>query len=182
LGDLGSSPALLVRSAINYGQIFLGTPHRFQSTKDAEDQLCKLILLPGPEVKDDIPTKAKELARQVIGINRRFLATKIPDRAVIFNLFTQDITASQERPAPYLDDNTIEATGQTPNDDGQGNEATTRPVTPFPRYAHLLGHSFEASGRFRLENVDHLDLIRGEPNGDWFSWISTLFHVPGARK
>jgi len=144
-----------------------------------------LILLPGPEVKDDVPSKAKELARQVMHINRRFLATKIPDRAVIFNLFTQDTSASQEPPPPRLDDGTVDATVNAAAlvpDGGQGSEATTGPVTPFPRFAHLLGQSFEAAGRFRLDNVDHVAIIRGEPSGDWFPFVSDCFNVAGARK
>lgn len=161
----------------------MGTPHRFQSTDDLEDQLCKLVLLPGPKIRGNILNKAKELARQVIRVNQRFLATKIPDRAAIFNLFAQ-ITRKSQKPNP-VDENTAGAAapslnGREPDDD------VADPVTPFPPYAHHLGHSFEAAGTNRQEDVDHVALIRGGPSGgpsgEWFSWLSHLFSMDVSRK
>jgi hypothetical protein len=122
-----------------------------------------LVLLPGPDVGDRTLSKVRELARQVAGINDRFLATKILDRGVIFNAFTQDERASQKQ--------------------SHGEDVATGPVTPFSRYSHHAGHSFEATGRFRLSEIDHLALIRGESGGEyWFEWLSGLFNLEGLRK
>jgi hypothetical protein len=161
-------------------QIFLGTPHRFQSTDDLEDQLCKLVLLPGPEIRDGILSKVKELARQVATVNQRFLATKIPDRAAVFNLFTR-ITPKNEEPNP-VDANLAGVDGLGPKDTRDQDEGAADPATPFAQDAHFIGNSFEAAARFPRGDVDHLSLIRGERSGQWLSSLSNLFNVDGSRK
>ncbi|PTB35375.1 hypothetical protein M441DRAFT_41404 [Trichoderma asperellum CBS 433.97] len=70
--------------------IFLGTPHHSHSVEDLEDQLHKLILLPGPEIRNQAVTKIKNLANQVNRVNEAFPATKLLDRALIFNVLTRD--------------------------------------------------------------------------------------------
>ncbi|UKZ96457.1 uncharacterized protein TrAFT101_011246 [Trichoderma asperellum] len=70
--------------------IFLGTPHHSHSVEDLEDQLHKLILLPGPEIRNQALTKIKNLANQVNRVNEAFPATKLLDRALIFNVLTRD--------------------------------------------------------------------------------------------
>jgi hypothetical protein len=157
----------------------LGTPHRFESTEDLEDQLYKLLLLPGPEVSYDRLRKSKTLARQVTKINHRFLETKMLDRAAVFNLFTQNMRQSREKCRFY---------GEIPGGlapiilgyDEQ--DQISGPVTPFPRYAHHIGHAFEAAGRSRINRLDHSTLARGEPDGTRFPWVSSLFNVDGFRK
>ncbi|RYP78211.1 hypothetical protein DL771_000688 [Monosporascus sp. 5C6A] len=152
-------------------EIFLGTPHRFQSTGDLEDQLHKLILLPGPEVRNRVLRKVKNLARQVNKVNQYFLATKLLDRAAIFNIFTQNVRDSPRQ--NHVDENAADSTDSRDEDD------LPNPVTPFPRYAHFTGQSFEATGRFRLEGTDHVDLVRGEASYDWLSRVSNMFNVNG---
>ena len=158
-------------------QIFLGTPHRFQSTYDAEDQLCKLVLLPGPEIEDRT-LKVRELARQVTGVNERFLATKLLDRASIFNIYTQ-VERSSQKPNP-VDETIVEATALS--SDARDEEDMVDPVTPFLRHTHTLGQSFEAFGAGRVTDADHVTLVRGEVNGGWFAYLTERFHVNGRRE
>lgn len=141
-----------------------------------------MVLLPGPEIGDRTLSKVRELARQVTRANERFLATKILDRAAIFNVYTQNLRKSRKQnPA---DENIAEGTVPGPDGSSKKEEAAD-PVTPFPQYAHHYGHSFEAVGKFRLPDVDHAALIHGKESGvsgDWFPWLSNLFNVVGFRK
>ncbi|KAK4244200.1 hypothetical protein C7999DRAFT_44090 [Corynascus novoguineensis] len=138
--------------------IFLETPHRFRSTYDLEDQLCRLLLLPGPKITNGIPAKVKELGRQVTRANQRFLSTKIIDRAVVFNVFVQNPRKTSKQDS--IDKSTAEPI----------------PATPFPRYAHELGHSFETAGRFVMVDLNHKSLIKG---GEWVQWLAEQFNSPG---
>jgi hypothetical protein len=148
----------------------LGTPHRSESIDDLEDQLYKLVLLPGPEpIADGVLRKVKELARQVTKTNQRFLATKLPDRAAIINLFTQVVCKNQKQ-SPVAEDGAGPA-APNPNDNDQGDNLAD-PVTPFPQYAHYIGHSFEAAGKIPIEDVDHLALVNGGLSGEWLSSLS----------
>jgi hypothetical protein len=157
----------------------LGTPHRFESTEDVEDQLYKLLLLPGPEISYDRLRKSKTLARQVTKINQQFLETKMLDRAGVFNLFTQNIRQSREKCRIH---------GEIPGGlapillEYDEQDQISGPVTPFPRYAHHIGYAFEAAGRSRINKLDHSMLARGEPGGTRFPWVSSLFNVDGFRK
>jgi hypothetical protein len=160
-------------------QIFLGTPHRFESAYDAEDQLCKLVLLPGPDIGGRTLSKVRELARQVTRVNKRFLATKILDRAAIFNVFThRSGRSSKQNP---IDEATTEGAAPGLNGGGEDDDAANL-ITPFPRYTHHQGHSFEAAGRFLEGIVQHADLTRGQESTDSFSVMSGLFNVPGFCK
>jgi hypothetical protein len=158
----------------------LGTPHQAESIQDLEDQLYQLLLLPGPQINHGRLAKSKELARQVTMINERFFGTKVLDRAGIFNLFTQN--SSQSREKCRIDGK--DAGGLIPtllhtNEE----EDTPGPVTPFPRYAHHIGHVFEAAGRSRLNGLDHSAFTRGgAPGAMWLPWISDLFNVDGFRE
>ncbi|KAI0119519.1 putative ankyrin repeat protein [Daldinia grandis] len=149
--------------------IFLGTPHRFQSPDDLEDQLHKLILLPGPDIRSRVLTKVRNLARQVSTINQGFLATKILDRAVIFNLFAHNIHDSLKQ--GNADDKTPDVL-----DDKDENDPS-HPVTPFSRYTHFIGQSFEAAGRTRCEYVNHIDFIQGHRGNLWLTSLSDMFNV-----
>lgn len=138
-----------------------------------------MVLLPGPHIGDDILSKVTELARQVTRINQRFLATKILDRAAIFNLFVQNKLDSKKENS--IDDNNIGVAAPDVDATDEDDDAADA-VTPFRRYTHHLGHSFEAVGRSRLDDVDHVALVRGEPSGAWFPWLSDIFNVPGFGK
>ncbi|KAF7554349.1 hypothetical protein G7Z17_g2957 [Cylindrodendrum hubeiense] len=159
-------------SILTTALIFLGTPHRFQSMSDLEDQLHKLILLPGPEIRNRVLPKVRNLAVQVNKTNQSFLATKLFDRAVIFNIFTQSVVDSLSQ--KHIDE-TIGADGT----DLEKKESLENAVTPFPRYAHFVGHSFEAAGRLRLTNVDHLNHTRGDADDEWFSFVSDMVNESG---
>ncbi|KAI1370783.1 putative ankyrin repeat protein [Hypoxylon crocopeplum] len=152
--------------------IFLGTPHRFQSLDHLEDQLLKLILLPRPDIRERIWSKVKNLAHQVNSVNRRFLTTKILDRATIFNVFIQSSRDSLKRNLIDNDAANITELG--------GADDLVDPVTPFPRYAHDAGQSFEAAGRTRLDTTHHVDLVRGDPDNNWLSSVSGMFNVSGS--
>jgi hypothetical protein len=167
-------------------QVFLGTPHRFESAYDAEDQLCKLVLLPGPEIGGRTLSKVRELARQVTRVNQRFLATKILDRAAIFNVIAHPETQPEReyRKRNLADESTVKTTASSLDDMDEDDDIAAA-VTPFSRYAHHHGHSFEGPGWFRLRDVDHLALVRGAPSGkfgEWFSWLSGFFNMKGLRK
>lgn len=141
----------------------MGTPHRCESMDDLEDQLYKLILLPGPEIKNGVLRRVKELARQVVRINQRFLATKLPDRAAILNVFATQTNCRNQEPSSR---NEATAGPVAPHPDNSGPEdGVADPVIPFSQDAHYIGQSFEAAGRFARENVDHVALVRGEPSG-----------------
>ncbi|KAI2472567.1 putative ankyrin repeat protein [Annulohypoxylon bovei var. microspora] len=133
--------------------IFMGTPHYFRSIDDLEDQLHKLILLPGPEIRERVLSKVKNLARQVNKINHNFLATKILDRAAIFNVYSDVFPRTPEDPPD--------------------------PVTPFQPCAHFIGQAFEAVGRLRCRYIDHVDLIRGDPKREWIPTVFKIFSSSG---
>lgn len=135
--------------------MFIGTPHRFESQDDAEDQILKLVLLSGSDIRRGDVMRAKYLAEQIDQINKRFLGTKLLDRACIFNIMSQSLTDSLSYKA--ADDESEAA-------DGYSYDITdlNTAVTPFRRDTHFIGHAFEASGRARSDAINHLDLIRDE--------------------
>ncbi|KAI0539493.1 putative ankyrin repeat protein [Xylaria digitata] len=154
--------------------IFLGTPHRFRSFDCLENQMLKLILLPGIDIREDMLSKVKSLAQQVHSFNQLFLAIKILDRAVIINIFTQNGRDSLKQKA--IGNNATD-TAELENTDDLPN-----PSVAFLRYAYLSGHSFEASGRYRISATDHVDLIRADPNSDdnWLRAVNDIFNVTGS--
>ncbi|KAF5709137.1 ankyrin repeat [Fusarium globosum] len=137
------------------GIVFIGTPHRFESQDDAEDQILKLVLLSRPDIRGRDLMKAKYLAEQTDQINKRFLSTKILDRACVFNMISQSAIDSLSYKAA---DDQSEAADGCSYDITDPNTA----VTPFRRNTHFIGHAFEASGRARSDTINHLDLIRDE--------------------
>ncbi|KAH8659968.1 putative ankyrin repeat protein [Xylariales sp. PMI_506] len=164
-------------AALTTAILFLGTPHRARDLDDLEDQLHRLILLPGPDIRTQALKKVKNLARQVMRINQSFPQTKLLDRAVIYNVFSQDVReARQQRPI----DTTASEYDETPmNMDEAG--AAGEVVTPFTRYVHGIGNSFESSGRIRcdLAGEDHLRLVRGDKADSWSRDISETFNTTG---
>lgn len=141
--------------------MFLGSPHRFRSFEDLEDQLLALILIRGPAIRTQLLKKVKMLANQVERANQTFLSTKLFHRVTIFNIFAQNIhdTTSQE----VLD--------------------TPALATPFSSFGYDIGHSFESVCKFVLDKVDHLDMVRGDgPDESWVTRISSMFNIEGCRK
>ncbi|KAJ9414194.1 ankyrin repeat-containing domain protein [Fusarium oxysporum] len=153
------------------GLVFMGSPHRFQSQDDLEDQLHKLIQLPGPEIKNKTMLKIKHLARQIDSANLRFLETKLFDRATTFNIFIQDAKASLA--AKPADDKSLGADGID-----YENEDFSKAITPFSRNSHFVGHSFEAAGRWRWDDFGHMDFVR-ETISSFFSHIAYAFGATG---
>ncbi|KAH6603971.1 hypothetical protein Trco_007417 [Trichoderma cornu-damae] len=151
-------------------EIFLGTPHRFRSTEDLEDQLHNLLLLPGPDITYGFSSKVRNLAYHINRINGDFLATKLLDRAAVFNIFVQNRRDSLRQRRADGDESVpkIASKGDVPD-----------PVTPFSRYTHFIGHSFEAAGRFRIDKMNHADLIRGDPDDHWTTAVSNVFNTDG---
>ncbi|KAI0099851.1 putative ankyrin repeat protein [Nemania sp. FL0031] len=154
--------------------IFLGTPHRSRLRNHIVDQLLELIfLLPGPEIREELVSKVTHLADQVDIVNLRFLETKILDRSTIFNIFTQKRRSGLKKRAIGDDIGTMIELGIA---DSQANS-----ITPFPRYAHAIGHAFEAAGKYQLDIQDHIDIVRGQlPDDRWFDSVSSGFNASGS--
>ncbi|SPJ73238.1 uncharacterized protein FTOL_02968 [Fusarium torulosum] len=184
LGGIIVKQALFIaaQNPAKYGNIFMhttglffaGTPHRFNSPDDIEDQLHKLLLLPGPEIRNKLFAKVRHLATQVDLANQRFLTTKLFDRACIYNYFVQDVKASLAEIHPT--DENITLVNGVGSKIGDLNKA----VTPFSRYAHFVGHSFEASGRQRASPMSHLNLVRDEASsnlGKISKWLGSALKV-----
>ncbi|KAL7940994.1 putative ankyrin repeat protein [Trichoderma barbatum] len=152
------------------GIIFLGTPHRFHSIQDAEDQLYDLLQLPGPEIRTGLWSKVRSLAFHVNKSNESFLATKILDRVTIFNLYVQHWRRSmrQRREGGDLG---------IPEDVEQ--QGVPDPITPFSRYTHMIGHAFEASGMRRIDYIDHNDIVRGDDQDTWLDSFAKKFDQVG---
>lgn len=151
----------------------MGTPHRFRSDDELKDQIHKLMHLPVPNtsITHDVPAKVDILASQVVEISNKFFQTKVPDRSLIFNIFAQNKPDSFRRSNLQLD----------PND---GSEVANA-ETPFTRYAHSSGHSFEAANRLRYGDTSHQDLVRpqgGESSSPWHAGISPLFNTSGSSE
>ncbi|KAJ8131775.1 hypothetical protein O1611_g1848 [Lasiodiplodia mahajangana] len=153
--------------------IFLGTPHRFRSRSHILSQLVRMMLFPGPEITDELWTKVTHLAHQIESVNQHFLGTKIFDRATIFNIFTQMRPDSLKQRSLGDNAGNISELGIA---DEQANS-----ITPFPRYTHTIGHSFEAAGRNQLYIQNHIDIVRGQLLDDkWFDLVSSNFNVSGS--
>lgn len=120
--------------------------------EDLADQLYNLILLPGPEIRNQALKKIRNLANQVKRVNEAFPATKLLDRALIFNVLTRD----------------------------SGNPSKS--LTSLSQFALTLGHSFEAAGVRYIDKLDHLDVVKGDPDNMWLTQISATFNTTGCRK
>ncbi|KAL7919235.1 putative ankyrin repeat protein [Trichoderma austrokoningii] len=149
--------------------IFLGTPHQSLPSDDLEEQIYLLLSLPGPPIGYGLLHKVRNMACSIQKINDNFLATKLLDRALIFNVFVQnwDDSLRQRR-----------ALGYDSIPEGYEYDDVPHPITSFPRYTHHIGHSFEAFGRVRLNVADHANLIRGDYwNELWIEQISDILNA-----
>lgn len=118
--------------------------------------------MPGPDVAYDVPTKIDTLASQLVQINDAFFKTKLLDRSLIFNVFSQNKLDSFRRSNlnPETDEDSDIVNGDT----------------PFTRYAHSFGHSFESVHRYRLSRLSHFELARPEDDtAEWHEDVSPQF-------
>ncbi|XXG97047.1 hypothetical protein Hte_003341 [Hypoxylon texense] len=152
-------------------EIFLGTPNPIQSKVDLQgqipqdqvlrnqilqDQIQKLLLLPGPEVQHEVPIEvlARDLVVQVYNFNEEFLETGLRDRVAIFNVFAI-------------------------NSPGVESEGQPGSLISFPQSTYQ-GGPFEVFGRTWGSSVDHLDLVYGEKTPRmWVSEVSDAFNESG---
>lgn len=119
-------------------------------------------------------SKVRSLAFHVNRSNENFLATKLLDRAAIFNVFAQNWRGSLRQRRAEGDDSIPE---------GYEHDDVPDPITPFSRYTHCIGQSFEASGRHRNDWIDHADLIHGDNWEDpWIKSVSDRFNEHGYSK
>ncbi|KAH7120549.1 ankyrin repeat protein [Dactylonectria macrodidyma] len=156
--------------------VFLGTPHWAHSMSSLEDQLHKLILLPGPTISNDLLKKVKDLAHQVNRVNQEFSATKHLVRTNIFNIFTDNKYGSQKDSATKNGDSTLT---QPKVEAGAGDEGDPGPVSPFQQFAHRSGQPLEAATSIRWDETDHLDLVRGDASGWWINIVSNMLNENG---
>ncbi|KAL5083315.1 hypothetical protein Trisim1_001767 [Trichoderma cf. simile WF8] len=153
--------------------VFLGSPHRFHSFEDLEDQLLALILLQGPAIRAQLLKKVKMLAGQVERANQTFLNTKLFSRVAIFNIFAQNIHDARNQRS--FKDEVTHTRSMKNNLEVLDMPA---PATPFSRFGHGIGHPFESVGRYGLNNIDHLHLVRGDgPDEPWVTPILNMFNV-----
>ncbi|KAL6793069.1 ankyrin repeat protein [Trichoderma sp. SZMC 28012] len=155
--------------------VFLGSPHRFHSFEDLEDQLLALILRQGPTIRTQLLKKVKTLADQVERANQTFLSTKLFYRVAIVNVFAHNIHDTKNQRS--FEDK------ETHTRDMKSNQKalnTPAPITPFSHFGHGIGHPFESAGRFVLDKVHHLDMVRGDgPDESWVTQILSIFNIDG---
>ncbi|KAH6984406.1 putative ankyrin repeat protein [Ilyonectria sp. MPI-CAGE-AT-0026] len=150
--------------------VFLGTPHRAHSMSSLEDQLHKLILLPGPTIRSNVLKKVKNLAHQVNRVNEEFPATKHLVRTAIFNIFADKARNLKEENATENG----EEVGA-----GDGDDDVSGPVTPFLPFVHQSSHPLEAVTAIRWDETDHLDLVRADSSGWWIERVSGMLNNSG---
>ncbi|KAK4077876.1 uncharacterized protein Triagg1_3570 [Trichoderma aggressivum f. europaeum] len=181
--ELGDALSMALARPDKFGRIailstailFLGSPHRFRSFEDLEEQLLALILLQGPAIRTQLLKKVKMLAHQVERANQTFLSTKLFYRVTVFNIFAHNIhDAGNQR----LFQDKATHTRSVKNNQEVINTPYT--ATPFLRFGHDIGHPFESSGRFVLDKVNHLDMVRGDgPDESWVTQVFNLFDING---
>ncbi|UKZ59554.1 uncharacterized protein TrAtP1_000855 [Trichoderma atroviride] len=155
--------------------VFLGTPHRFNSLEDLEDQVLALIMLQGPSIRTQLLRKVKRLADQVERANQEFLSTKLFDRATIFNVFSQNIHETRNQ-RPFDG----EATHDTVTENDYDALDAPAEDTPFSSSTYAVGHSFESVGRYGLKKLDHLHMVSGDgPDESWVRRIFKMFNMDG---
>ncbi|RSL97661.1 hypothetical protein CDV31_012939 [Fusarium ambrosium] len=140
--------------------IFLGCPHQAESIETLEDELHNLICLPGPDIKNGIIGKIRNLARQVDKINLQFLDTELFSRLVSINVFHLDA---------------LDNTDSTATSSSTLMELPTASASPFSRYTVTMHTTFAALGVFPQQALSHADLVRSEWGTDEDeSWVYVL--------
>lgn len=138
-----------------------------------EDQLHKLILLPGPTIRSNVLKKVQNLAHQVNRVNEEFPATKHLVRTAIFNIFTDKARNLKEENATENG----EEVGA-----GDGDDGVPGPVTPFIPFVHRSSHPLEAVTAIRWDETDHLDLVRADSSNWWVETVSGMLNNSGLCK
>lgn len=158
--------------------MFLGSPHRFRSFDDLEDQLLALILLQGPTIRAQLLKKVKMLANQVERANQTFLSTKLFYRITIFDIFAHSIPDARNI-RPFEN----KATHTSSMKNNQEVLDIPTPTTPFSYFGHGIGYPFESANRFVLDKVHHSDMVRGDgPDESWVTRIFRMFNIEGCRE
>lgn len=118
------------------------------------------------------------LAGQVERANETFLSTKLFNRVMIFNIFAHNIHDARNQRSS---EDKATHTGSIKND--QAVLDIPIPTTPFYHFGHGIGHPFESLGRYGLDNMDHLHLVKGEgPDESWITQVLNTFNVEGCRE
>jgi len=171
------------------------------SRGELENQILQLVQFPGPRIETDVIRRVKRLADQIEKANRRFLATRLLERAAIFHLFndqqhaghSQDETKDEtkdETPDETEDDSREE--GETA-DDQQHKSITTKhqdsrasvtdtPISPFCYHTRQPRFPFESAGLVSTKALKFELLVHGDPQDYYLSQLSALVNAPGFRK
>ncbi|KAM0348148.1 hypothetical protein ACHAP4_011103 [Fusarium culmorum] len=181
--------------------IFLGCPHKSESMEVLEDEVLNLMTLPGPDITHDRLSKVKNIARQIEDINMHYLKSILVHRLTSINVFhlmdipeagiqeelNENLVAASNLTNDADDDkNNLIGTGVTQIDQVQkpmsvqhstptSTKLPTVLASPFSRYTLTTFISMETAGRFRVKNIDHASLVRGdEKSDDAESWVVCL--------
>ncbi|KAF4465431.1 ankyrin repeat [Fusarium albosuccineum] len=161
--------------------IFLGCPHKCESIDVLQDELRNLISLPGPDVRNGIIAKVKNLSHQVDKINTQFLDSRLFSRLVSINVFY--LQQSREHPLLALDTTTSGYQNEnchqetwTSTEHGihlPSIEFPSKSAFPFSRYTPTMHNTFELDSRYRQDAIDHLGLVRGDEGvSQNVSWVA----------
>ncbi|CAG1991720.1 unnamed protein product, partial [Fusarium graminearum] len=181
--------------------ICLGCPHKSESMEILEDEVLNLMTLPGPEIPNDRLGKIKNIARQIEDINIHYLKSRLFHRLTTFNVFhlmdIPEAVLDEE-----LKGESVVVLNPTNNTDDDKNDLTSTgvaqpdqvyqkmpiqhsaptltkfpvsPASPFSRYTLTTYNSMEVASRFRVKNIDHASLVRGdEKTVDVENWVVCL--------
>ncbi|KAK7414638.1 hypothetical protein QQX98_006495 [Neonectria punicea] len=76
--------------------VFLGCPHRAESIEILEDEVHRLMSLPGPVIRNGIMGKIRNIAHQVNNVNLQFLDVKInADLISVYGFYPKDFRSSE---------------------------------------------------------------------------------------
>lgn len=180
-------------------QVYLGCPHRVESTDILEDELHELLSFPGHIIKQGILRKIKTVARQVSNINFQFSETNLFSHMTSINIFCLHTRSEIELDLKMDDKNATNphqiAEGcqddlNARDDSGQKSDEGLPPALsespsfiaetglPFCRYSIILDNTFGSEDSYRLKEhgPDHLELVRGkQADRRWVLFFSGRF-------
>ncbi|KAK6450397.1 hypothetical protein FP744_10006647 [Trichoderma asperellum] len=179
--------------------VYLGCPHRVESTDILEDELHELLSFPGHIIKQGILRKIKTVARQVSNINFQFSETNLFSHMTSINIFCLHTRSEIELDLKMDDKNATNphqiAEGcqddlNARDDSGQKSDEGLPPALsespsfiaetglPFCRYSIILDNTFGSEDSYRLKEhgPDHLELVRGkQADRRWVLFFSGRF-------
>lgn len=117
----------------------------------------------------------RNLANQVSRINQDFLATKLLDRAFILNVLLVQNTPKNPNDGQSSD-------YVSPDGKNESNKDRCEMEIPFTTFTQSLSQSFEAAGRIHLDQMNHLDLVRGIERDPWPMFAPKMFNTNGCRQ